>query len=238
VALEVTAVVVDAVDPERTGRFWAALLERPLVTSSGSAAIRLPDGVLVVFTPTSTAKLGKNRLHFDLASSSAEDQAGQVARACALGAQTVDIGQGETPWVVLADPEGNEFCVLEPRDEYMNCGPLAAIVFDSVDPTALATFWSGAMNQPVVQMHSDYASVRREAGFWLEFVRVIEPKQSRNRLHLHLAAPQSHSFGDEVAALVRAHGASNSCQIVPQQSIALADPEGNEFCVSTLKPNS
>ena len=54
----------------------------------------------------------KNRLHFDLAP---DDQAGEVARLLALGARRIDIGQGTVPWVVLADPEGNEFCVLPPR---------------------------------------------------------------------------------------------------------------------------
>jgi hypothetical protein len=55
----------------------------------------------------------KNRLHFDLAP---DDQDAEVERLLALGARRVDIGQGETrSWVVLADPEGNEFCVLRPR---------------------------------------------------------------------------------------------------------------------------
>jgi Glyoxalase-like domain len=61
-------------------------------------------------------KVGKNRVHLDLRSGSADHQAAQVARLVGLGAHPADIGQGEgVPWVELADPEGNEFCVLAPR---------------------------------------------------------------------------------------------------------------------------
>jgi Glyoxalase-like domain len=58
----------------------------------------------------------------------------------ALGATPADVGQGEVPWVVLADPEGNEFCVLEPRERYIGTGRLAAVVVKAADPPALARF--------------------------------------------------------------------------------------------------
>jgi hypothetical protein len=57
----------------------------------------------------------KNRLHLDVAPSPGEDHAAEVARLRALGATPVDVGQRGVAWVVLADPEGNEFCVLTPR---------------------------------------------------------------------------------------------------------------------------
>ena len=60
-------------------------------------------------------KTGKNRVHLDLASSSAADQAATVRRLLGLGATRADIGQGDVPWVVLADPEGGEFCILTPH---------------------------------------------------------------------------------------------------------------------------
>jgi hypothetical protein len=56
-------------------------------------------------------KAGKNRLHFDLAPSAGSDQQAEVDRLISLGATRIDIGQGEVSWVVLADPDGNEFCV-------------------------------------------------------------------------------------------------------------------------------
>jgi hypothetical protein len=58
----------------------------------------------------------KNRVHVDVAPYAADDQSTEVARLRALGATDADIGQGEQTWVVLADPHGNEFCVLSPRD--------------------------------------------------------------------------------------------------------------------------
>jgi hypothetical protein len=69
-----------------------------------------------VFVPVAEGKQVKNRLHIDLAPRAADDHAAEVARLEQLGARRVDVGQGESPWVVLADPEGNEFCVLTPRD--------------------------------------------------------------------------------------------------------------------------
>ncbi|MCU1658318.1 MAG: hypothetical protein JWO57_2974 [Pseudonocardiales bacterium] len=67
--------------------------------------------------PVPEGKQVKNRLHLDLAPRASDDQAADVARLVSLGATRVDIGQDErATWVVLADPEGNEFCVLSPRD--------------------------------------------------------------------------------------------------------------------------
>lgn len=56
------------------------------------------------------------------------------------------MGRGDVPWTVLADPEGNEFCVLEPREIYRDTGPIAAVVADCEDPRAMARFWGEAMD--------------------------------------------------------------------------------------------
>ena len=66
----------------------------------------------LIFGSVPERKTIKNRLHLDFRP---DDQAAEVDRLLALGARRVDIGQGEQPWVVLADPEGNEFCVLSTR---------------------------------------------------------------------------------------------------------------------------
>jgi hypothetical protein len=60
-------------------------------------------------------KVVKNRMHIDVAPYPDGDHAAEVARLTALGATPVDIGPGAVPWTVLADPEGNEFRVLQPR---------------------------------------------------------------------------------------------------------------------------
>ncbi|WP_433270147.1 VOC family protein [Actinosynnema sp. CS-041913] len=227
-------VVVDAADPVELGRFWSALLAQPITGESADEVdMTLCPGMGLVFVPVSDPKVVKNRLHLDLASTSAEHQAALVARARELGAEPVDLGQGSVPWVVLADPEGNEFCVLEPRDEYLGLGPVAAVVVDALDPRAQAAFWSRATGLPVTREHAEYASLRQESGCWVEFVRVDEAKTVKNRVHLDVVPPADGDLPTEVVRL-EAQGAVRAD--VGQGAVSwvvLADPEGNEFCVLT-----
>ncbi|NJC71057.1 VOC family protein [Planosporangium thailandense] len=111
-------VVVDAVDPGRLGRWWAEVLDYRLLREDldevviGPAADVYPQ---LLFNRVWEVKDGKNRLHLDL---SPDDQEAEVERLVDMGARQVDIGQGdEADWVVLADPEGNEFCVLRARGQ-------------------------------------------------------------------------------------------------------------------------
>jgi hypothetical protein len=80
-------------------------------------AIRSPHGgpKITWGGPPVRPKEGKNRLHFDIAPTRDGDQQAEVDRLLSLGATRIDIGQGEVSWVVMADPDGNEFCVLTPR---------------------------------------------------------------------------------------------------------------------------
>ena len=80
-------------------------------------AIRSPDGTgpFITWGPPVPMKTAKNRLHLDIAPPSDGDQQAEVERLVALGATKVDIGQGDVYWVVMADPDGNEFCVLKQR---------------------------------------------------------------------------------------------------------------------------
>ncbi|MFI9006302.1 VOC family protein [Actinosynnema sp. NPDC053489] len=227
-------VVVDSADPAALGRFYAALLGQPITGEDANEVdVALADGQELVFVPVADPKVGKNRIHLDLASTSPRDQEAIVTRAVDLGARPVDIGQGDVPWVVLADPEGNEFCVLEQRDEYADNGPVAAVVVDALDPRAQAAFWAGPTGLPVTREHADFASLTQRAGPALEFVRVAEPKAVKNRLHLDVVPPADGDLAIEVARLeawgaVRADVGQGD---VPW--VVLADPEGNEFCVLT-----
>ena len=104
--------------PPAVGYFWSRVLGWPLVwDQNGETAIRAPDGTgpFITWGPPVTPKVGKNRLHLDLAPPAEGDQLVEVDRLIALGARRVDIGQGDVGWVVMADPDGNEFCVLTPR---------------------------------------------------------------------------------------------------------------------------
>ncbi|GAA4198827.1 VOC family protein [Actinocatenispora rupis] len=100
---------------QAVGYFWSKALGWPLVWDQDEeTAIRNPQGgpKITWGGPPVAPKHGKNRLHFDLAPAADSDQRTEVERLLSLGATRVDIGQADAPWVVLADPDGNEFCVL------------------------------------------------------------------------------------------------------------------------------
>jgi predicted enzyme related to lactoylglutathione lyase len=109
-------IVVDAADPARLARWWAeALGYKITIDKHDEVEIRrAPDELPgLIFVPVPEPKAGKNRLHIDLRP---DDQTAEVERLVDMGARHVDVGQGEdVTWVVLADPEGNEFCVLRGR---------------------------------------------------------------------------------------------------------------------------
>ncbi len=112
-----TELVVDASDPERLASFWSAVLGwQPTGRYEGAVEIAATagGGPSLTFVPVPQAKSQKNRLHIDVNPVGC-DQDEEVERLLGLGARRVDIGQGERSWVVLADPEGNEFCVLRDR---------------------------------------------------------------------------------------------------------------------------
>jgi len=100
------------------GYFWSETLGWPLVWDQDEeTAIRAPDGAgpFITWGPPLVPKIGKSRLHLDIAPPDQVDQRAEVDRLTSLGATRVDIGQGEVDWVVMADPDDNEFCVLTPR---------------------------------------------------------------------------------------------------------------------------
>ncbi|BDT88678.1 VOC family protein [Nocardia cyriacigeorgica] len=230
-------VVFDADQPRMVADFWARLLgwtvtlDRP-----GEVDVAGPDAagsdLALTFIPAAGAKTGKNRIHLDVASRSTDHQRMQVDRALALGARPVDIGQGEVPWTVLADPEGNEFCVLEPREEYVDTGAVAAIVIDTNDPQRLARFWSAASGWPVARGGPPVTGLRSPTGLgsWLELVRTTESKTGRNRLRLDVAAFPTDDPAAEVDRL-RAAGARTIEPRGAEPGLPLADPETNEFCL-------
>ena len=117
-AIRVQALAVDVRDPAALGRWWAEARGWRLTYEEDDEVVIEPpagspeDGVAadILFLRVPEGKAVKNRLHLDLRP---DDQAAEVARFEALGARRVDVGQGEdVSWVVLADPEGNEFCIL------------------------------------------------------------------------------------------------------------------------------
>ena len=115
-SLRFDTLAIDAHDPEALARWWAELLGWTVeVEEPDEVAVVPPEGEKaseLLFLKVPEGKAVKNRLHLDLRP---DDQAAEVARAEAMGARRVDIGQGDVSWVVLADPEGNEFCILRAK---------------------------------------------------------------------------------------------------------------------------
>lgn len=227
--IELGAVVVESVNPVRLSQFWAEVLgcEAADTDGLGGRVVQIHDGVVLEFVPDAVPKEGKNRLHLDLATLSDDHQTSVVRQACDLGALHVDIGQGTVPWVVLADPEGNEFCVLEPRDEYRDAGPIAAVVTDVSDPVGVSEYWSSVMGVPIVRTHPEYVSVRRDGGAWLEFVRTSSPAPYQGRLHLRLITPDGIPT-DKLAS----RAALSGCPVCKHPSTTVIDAGGNHFCLS------
>ena len=103
---------------QEVGYFWSTALGWPLVWDRDQeTAIQSPGGGTKIAWggPPVRPKTGKDRMHFDVAPPADGDQQAEVDRLVSLGATRVDIGQGEVSWVVMADPDGHEFCVLTPR---------------------------------------------------------------------------------------------------------------------------
>ncbi|MEV5982588.1 VOC family protein [Streptomyces sp. NPDC052114] len=242
-ATRLVQIHMKAGDDAALGRFWAQTLgwgmssEGPGVTNLEPEGLTYPDPAALYIDVVSdpNPKTVKNRVHVDLATTSPAHQAELVARLQGLGATPVDVGQGNVPWTVLADPEGNEFCVLEPRETYRDTGPMAAVVVDSADPRAMAGFWGEAMDWTVHQVTDDQAVLRSSEGVgpYLEFIRTPDAKTVRNRVHLDLRPYP----GDDLEAEVKRLRALGATAIdIGQGDVpwtVLADPEGNEFCVLT-----
>ena len=111
-------VVVDAHDLPGLARFWSQALDWKILSERAGEIVIGPDvnaPVGMCFMPVSDPKTVKNRVHLDI-TTDAGDRDAEIERLLALGARRVDVGQtGEESWTVLADPEGNEFCVIRPK---------------------------------------------------------------------------------------------------------------------------
>jgi hypothetical protein len=240
-ALELVQVNVKARDDSSLGRFWAEALGWGVSSGEPGATSVMPvgsgwpltDGVCIDVIAVPDPGTVRDRAHLELATTSAAHHAELVARLKELGAAPADVGRGDLPRTVLADPEGNVFCVLEPGETYRDTGPIAAVVVDCADPRAMARFWGEAMDWTPHEVTDDRALLRSAKGVgpYLEFLRTSHVKHRWNRVHLDLLPSPVDGQAAEVARL-EALGAAPAD--VGQGDVpwkVLTDPEGNEFCV-------
>jgi catechol 2,3-dioxygenase-like lactoylglutathione lyase family enzyme len=241
VTTRLSEIVVDCIEPIPLARWWRETLCWDAVSPEpGERMLRAPPDdtttPALLFLTVAEPKRGKNRVHLDLASESLDEQAATVDSLIARGATRVDVGQTGVPWTVLADPEGNEFCVLEPRDVYRGVGRLAGITIDSTDPNATARFWADATGWAIGEEHDGAVTLvppgRRVPD--LVLVSVDEPKAAKLRWHLDVE-PIGGTSVEAEAQRLRDLGAIDldiGQHADPTTDwIVLADPEGNELCV-------
>jgi predicted enzyme related to lactoylglutathione lyase len=233
--------VIDAADPSALAAFWAAALGWEVAADEPDEVVVWPagfsypsPGVLpLVFVPVAEPKTGKNRLHLDLSTTSQQHQDAEVERVLALGATRADIGQGDVPFEVLADPEGNEFCVLDPREDYLDARPIAAVVLDCARPDQLVPFWADATGWAVHASQQNFASLRAPGGTgpFLELLQTPDIKTVKNRLHVDVAPLADGDVQAEALRLEKEGAVRLDIGQGDVPWVVLADPEGNEFCV-------
>ena len=193
--LGLAALCVDANDPLGLARFWAEALRWDVADdSSGVVRLAPTDGTQfpLDLLPAPTPKLGPNRLHLDLTTTSLDDQRDTVARLVEVGGRHIDIGQSpDDEHVVLADPEGNELCVIEPTNSFLaDCGRLGAINCDGT--REVGYFWSAALDWPLVWDQDEETAIRAPDGTGPIIAwggPPVAPKRGKNRWHLDVAPP-------------------------------------------------
>ncbi|QTE28513.1 VOC family protein [Pengzhenrongella sicca] len=234
--LHLAALCLDAIDPELLSRFWAGLLGRELAADGSSLLPVESTGFRLEFEATSEPKSGPNQLHLHLTSDSLEHQQSTVARALALGGRHLDVGQRpEEGHVVLADPEGNEFCVIEPGNAFLaDCGFLAELACDGSQEVGY--FWRDALGWPLVWDQDQETAIQSPSGgtkiAWGG--PPVRPKSGRNRWHVDLAPPAGEDLHAEVDRLVSLRANRADGGRAGATRVELTDPDGNEFCVRTV----
>jgi hypothetical protein len=233
----------DAHDPVRLARFWGSILGRELAENAadddadaGAALLPKDDtGFRIRFQPTQEPKTGPNQMHLHLTSTSLQDQEQTVTRALALGARHIDVGQRpEEGHVVLADPEDNEFCVIEPGNSFLtDCGFLGELACDGSEE--VGHFWSTALGWPMVWDQDQETAIQSPGGgtkiAWGG--PPLAPKAGKNRAHFDLAPPADGDQQAEVERLVSLGATPVDIGQGEVSWVVMTDPDGHEFCVLT-----
>ena len=230
-AAKLMVLSIDAHDPVLLARFWGGVLGWEQTDGIGEGVGLIPDddtGFRIRFLPSEAEKTRQNQMHFDLTSVSPEGQQETVARALALGGRHHDVGQGpDATHVVLADPEGNEFCVIAAGNKFLaECGFIGALASDGSQEVGY--FWSRALGWPLVWDQDQETAIRSPHGgpkiTWGG--PPFTAKTGRNRLRFQLVTSEGDKEIDRLVAL----GAART-DTAPGRSgeVELTDPDGNEF---------
>ncbi|HST66060.1 MAG TPA: VOC family protein [Mycobacteriales bacterium] len=223
-AVRLEAVSFEVADATAVAAFWAGLLDREVRPEPGGALV--PGNETQVglrFVTSDTEPVGRPRLHLHLTSGSPDDQQRTVEEALRRGAHHLDVGQGpDEGFVVLADPGGNELCVIEPGNRYLaGTGHLGEVTCDGT--RAVGLFWRDALGWPLVWEQGEQTAVQSPAGgtkiSWDPWDGPrSRPGRTRQRFDLVAADPATEA--ERLVSLGATRLADGG---------ALADPDGNEF---------
>ncbi|MER7485575.1 VOC family protein [Streptomyces sp. NPDC126497] len=230
------AICFNAARPADLARFWSGLLGwEPADGPDHGVTILPPDtgGFRMRFLPSREPRTGRNRAHFDLTSASPEQQRRTVARALELGGKHLDVGQlPEEEHVVLADPEGNEFCVIEAGNTFLSgTGFIGALACDGTRQVGL--FWSEALRWPLVWDQDQETAIQSpDGGTKITWGGPpVAPKTGANRLYFELALPVGADREAEIGRLVSLGATRTGAGGDDGGREPMLDPDGNEFVV-------
>lgn len=242
--VELIALAVDTTSPSALARFWAHALGWNVRPTDGPDVVLEPTDATtfeLLFRPGASEKVTQNTIHFDLTTDSPEDQETTVAGLLALGASHADVGQGPSvTHVVLADPDGNELCVIEPYNQFLaSCPRLGAVNCDGT--RALGYFFSEALGWPLVWDQDEETAIQAPDGTGPRVTwsgPPLMPKSARERFHLHVAPTVGVTMADaldELVALGASVAGGDEGHRCPGAT-PLRDVDGNELCL--VEPRS
>ncbi|MFD7165307.1 VOC family protein [Streptomyces violascens] len=230
------AICFNATRPRDLARFWAGVLGWEWADRPDDDVAILPPctaGFRIRFLPNQEPKTGQNRAHFDLTSTSPEDQQQTVARALEFGGKHIDVGQlPEEGHVVLADPDGNEFCVIEAGNKFLaDTALIGALACDGSQEVGY--FWSEALQWPLVWDQDQETAIQSPNGgtkiTWGG--PPVAPKTVTNRLYFELALPADADCEAEIDRLISLGATRIGTGEGDGGRVLMLDPDGNEFAV-------
>lgn len=227
--LRLEAVVFDVADANAVAAFWAGLLEREVRVEDGAALVPGdPTQVGLRFVTSDTEQLGPRQLHLHLTSRSPEHQRRTVEEVLRRGGRHLDVGQGpEATFVVLADPGGDELCVIEAGNRYLQgTGFLGEVTCDGSREVGL--FWHEALGWPLVLDEDGQTAVQSPQGgtkiSWDSWEEDPPPPRTiRCRQRFDLLAEDADAEAERLVGL----GATRRGH--RDGGLEMADPDGHEF---------
>ncbi len=222
-AVHLEAVSFEVADVPAVAAFWGALLGRePVTRADGSLLPGAPTQVGLRFVGSATSRVGPRRMHLHLTSADAEHQRRTIRSAVRLGGRHVRVDEGG--FVVLADPGGDELCVIEPGNAFLaGAGPLGEVTCEGTRDVGV--FWGRVLGWPLVWDQDGETAIQSPLGgtklSWGG--PPVPPRHGRNRERFDLVTDDVAREAERLVSL----GATRSGPVV--DGLALADPDGNEL---------